>query len=80
MLGSLDCCNIHSSCQTTEYTEYLLTFFSSRPNWDSPPPLHPQAIVFPLLCFRGGGVTLALGREREWGSLNSDEGTDTVVL
>ncbi len=34
----------------------VLGFFSSRPNWDPPPP-QPQESVSPLLCFRGEGVT-----------------------
>ncbi len=56
-------------------------FFSSRPKWDPPPPLHPLTRwrVCPLpLRFRGGGHSRL--RERGWGSPHSDEGTDTVVL
>jgi hypothetical protein len=37
-------------------------FFSSRPNWDPPPP-HPEASVSPLR-FRGGHTRL---RESGWG-------------
>ncbi len=40
------------------------------------PTPHPQASVPPTLWFRGG----TLGRERGWGSPNSDEGKYTVVL
>jgi hypothetical protein len=55
----------------------VLSFFSSRRNWNSPTPLAagecaPQPLV------RGGGHTRL--RERGWGSHNSDEGTYTVVL
>jgi hypothetical protein len=54
-------------------------FFSSRPNWDSPPS-HPQASV-PPPPFGSGGCTLARGIGGDGGgSPNSDEGTDTVVL
>jgi hypothetical protein len=52
------------------------SFFSSRPNWDSPTPSHAGECV-PPLWFRGGGYyTIAWGR----GGPDSDEGTDTVVL
>ncbi len=56
----------------------MLSFFSTRRNWDSPtrtaageyaPPPHP---------LQGEGHTRL--RERGWGSPNSDEGTYTVVL
>jgi hypothetical protein len=59
-----------------------LGFFSSRPNWNPPPP-HPQASVPPLLWFRewGDGVKHSLAGGGDRGGPNSDEeGTDTVVL
>ncbi len=46
----------------------MLSFFSSRRKWDSPPPN-------PLVP--GGHTRL---RVKEWGSPYSDEGTYTVVL
>jgi hypothetical protein len=50
--------------------------FSSRPNWDPPPP-HTQASVSPPLV--PGGRTLF--RELWVGrGPNSDDGTDTLVL
>jgi hypothetical protein len=55
----------------------VLSFFSSRRNWDSPTPLSRQASVPPHPMVRGGGGHT---RERGWGSPNSDEGTYTVVL
>jgi hypothetical protein len=55
----------------------VLGFFSSRRNWDPPPP-HPQASV-PSPLVPGEGHTRL--RERGWGEdPNSDEGTDTVAL
>jgi hypothetical protein len=48
----------------------VLCFFSSRPNWDPPPPNPAGASVFPLAGGRGGGA----------GESHSDEGTNTVVL
>jgi hypothetical protein len=54
----------------------VLSFFSSRPNWDSPNPSHAGECVPPLWFMGGGYYTLAWGR----GGPNSDEGTDTVVL
>jgi hypothetical protein len=42
----------------------VLSFFSSRPNWDSPPP-HTQAIVYPPPPGSGGATPL---RERGGGS------------
>ncbi len=56
-----------------------LSFLSSRPNWDPPPP-HPQASVYPPppMWFQGKG-TLACGKG--WGvGPNFNEGTDNVVL
>jgi hypothetical protein len=47
---------------TTHRVDILLGFFSSRPNWDPPPP-YPQGIVFPLLWYRKGG-THSLAGER----------------
>ncbi len=54
-----------------------LSFFSSRPNWDSPNP-SPAFECAPHLWFWGEGHTG--WRERGWESPNSDEGTYTVVL
>jgi hypothetical protein len=51
----------------------VLSYFSSRRNWNSPNP-SPA----PSLWFRGEGHTH--WRERGWESPNSDEGTYTVVL
>ncbi len=54
----------------------VLGFFSSRRSWDSLPPPHPQANVYPHpLCFVEGQAY-----RRGRGGPNSDEGTDTVVL
>jgi hypothetical protein len=44
----------------------------------TPPPLSPQASVPPHPLVRGGGHTRL--RLKRWGSLNSNEGTYTVVL
>jgi hypothetical protein len=52
-----------------------ISFFSSRPNWDSPNLSHAGECVLPLFG-SGGGRTRLL--ERGWGSPNYDEGTDTV--
>jgi hypothetical protein len=51
----------------------VLRFFSSSPNWDSPTPSHAIECVPPPPSSGGG-------EEREWGSPNSDERTDTVVF
>ncbi len=55
----------------------MLSFFSSRRNWDSPNP-SPEGECAPSLWFRGEGHTR--WRERGWGSPNSDEGTHIVIL
>ncbi len=55
----------------------VLDFFSSRPNWDPPPP-HPQASAPLPFWFRGG--THSLAREGVEGGPNSDVETDSVVL
>ncbi len=55
----------------------VLGFFSSRPNWDPPPP-HPQPHrrrVCPLPLWAGGTPSLA-GE----GGPSSDDVTDTVAL
>ncbi len=59
----------------------VLSFFSSRPNWDFPTPSQADECVYPSpLWFRGGGGgTLARGRGG-WGSPIPDEGTGTLVL
>jgi hypothetical protein len=58
----------------------VLSFFSSRPNWDFPTPLtRLQASVCPPPFGSGGGGTLACGRGG-WGSPNSEEGTATMLL
>ncbi len=54
----------------------VLSFFSSRRNWNSPTPIAASVPPHPLV--RGGGHTRLW--ERGWGSPNSDEGTYTVVL
>jgi hypothetical protein len=54
----------------------VLSFFSSRRNWDSPNP-SPAGERAPPYLVRGGG---AHSLTREWESPNSDEGTYTVVL
>jgi hypothetical protein len=56
----------------------VLSFFSSRRNWDSPIPPQPQASVPPPLPPGFGGGSHSLVGER--GSPNSDEGKHTVVL
>ncbi len=53
----------------------VLSFFSSRWNWDSPTPSFTPP---PTPLVLGGGHTRL--RERGWVSPNSDEGTYTVVL
>ncbi len=55
----------------------VLSFFSSRRNWDSPNPA-PAGECAPPPRFWGEGHTR--GRERGWESPNSDEGRYTVVL
>jgi hypothetical protein len=55
----------------------VLSFFPVVGIGNLPTP-HPQASVPPPLWFRGEGHTR--WREREWESLNSDEGTYTVIL
>ncbi len=54
----------------------VLSFFSSRRNWDSPTP--SPAGEWGLPRFWGEGHTR--WRERGWESPNSDEGTYTVEL
>ncbi len=46
----------------------VLGFFSMVVRIGTPPPPHPQASLFPFLCFRGEGDTLA-GGESGWGVL-----------
>jgi hypothetical protein len=53
----------------------VLSFFSSRWNWDSPTPSPAGECASPR--FWGGHTRW---RERGWEGLNSDEGTYTVVL
>ncbi len=57
----------------------MLSFFSSRRNWDSPNP-SPAGECVPPSFGSGGRGTLDGGRERGWESPNSDAGTYTVVL
>ncbi len=38
----------------------MLSFFSSRPNWDSSTPSHAGEFVYPPLWFRGGGMHTCL--------------------
>jgi hypothetical protein len=52
---------LHLFNRWTQRVDRVLGFFSSRPNWDPPPPPHPQASVSHF-WFRGGGNTLACGR------------------
>ncbi len=70
------CVQMHSLAETHRIGR-VLSFFSSRRNWDSPTP-HPQASMPPPLWFRGGGEHSLAGKG--WGRPNSDEGTYTVVL
>ncbi len=59
----------------------VLSFFSSRPNWDSPTPSHAGEGGPPHFgSGGGGGGGHTRLRERGWGSPNQDEGTDTMVL
>ncbi len=53
----------------------MLSFFSSRQNWDSPTPLAAGECTPPPLFGPGVGVGHTRLRERGWGSPNSDEGT-----
>ncbi len=69
--------SITCSLNPTEQTECQA--FSHVVRIGTPPPPYPQASVFHLLRFAGGGVHAHL-RERGWGCPNSNEGTDTVVL
>jgi hypothetical protein len=62
----------HSVCPTEK-----TSFFSSRPNWDSPTPSHGQVCTSTPFGSGGGHIRL---RERGVGGPNSDEGTYTVVL
>jgi hypothetical protein len=55
----------------------VLSFFSSRRNWDSPTPSPAGECALPPLV-RGEGHTR--WREKGWESPNSDEGTYTAVL
>ncbi len=72
------------SCSSTRAQRFyhrvgrVLSFFSSRRNWDSPTP-QPQASVptHPLVLGGVGAHSLA---GKGWGSPNSDKGTFTVVL
>jgi hypothetical protein len=59
----------------------LLSFFSSRRNWDSPNPSPSGECAPPPSPFGSGGMGSghARRRERGWESSNSDEGTYTVV-
>jgi hypothetical protein len=60
----------------------VLSFFSSRPNWDSPTPSHAGECVYSFLLFGSGrrGMAHSLAGEEGGGSLISDEGTGTLVL
>jgi hypothetical protein len=55
----------------------VLSFFSSRRNWDSPNPSSAGECDPPP---GSGGEEFTRWRERGWESPNSDEGTYTVVL
>ncbi len=57
----------------------VLSFFSSRRNWDSRNP-SPAGECAPPPPFGSGGRAQSLARERGWESPNSDEGTYNVVL
>jgi hypothetical protein len=58
----------------------VLSFFSSRLNWDSPNH-SPAGKCAPLPLVPGwGGGGQPFCRERGWESPNTDEGTNTVVL
>jgi hypothetical protein len=54
----------------------VLSFFSSRRNWDSPTPPPRRRVRPPTFWFRWGGHTRL--RERGWGSPSSDWGTYEV--
>jgi hypothetical protein len=58
----------------------VLSFFSSRRNWDSPPPTPQACLGPPLLWFRGEGHKIACGRGAGGGGPNSNEGTYIVIL
>jgi len=66
---------IFEGCLDSNHREdRVLSFFSSRPIWDPPPP-HPLANVPPLWFERGGTHSLVVE-----GGGKSDEGTYTVVF
>jgi hypothetical protein len=56
----------------------VLSFLSSRPNWDSPTPSDAGECVPPNGS--GGRAHLLVGEERGRGVPNSNEATDTLVL
>ncbi len=64
-------------CMTYPHSRQSVSF-SPVVGIGTPPTPHPQARMPPPLWFRGVGHTRWL--ERGWESLNSDEGTYTVVL
>jgi hypothetical protein len=55
----------------------ILGFFSSRPNWDPPPPPSPSGQCVPSPFIPGGTRSLA---GEGVGGPNTEEGTDAVVL
>jgi hypothetical protein len=55
----------------------VLSFFSSRRNWDSPTPLAAGECAPPPFGPGGGNTRL---QQKGWGSHNSEEVTYTVVL
>jgi hypothetical protein len=57
----------------------VLSFFSSRRNWDSPNPSPAGECAPPPFGSGGRGTWHTRWRERGWESPNSDEGTYTVV-
>jgi hypothetical protein len=57
----------------------VLSFSSSRRNWDSPNP-SPAGESAPPVLGGGGGGSHSLAREGLWESPNFDEGTYTVIL
>ncbi len=76
MCNNFICNSKRDAVAAVQRVDRVLGFLSSRPNWDLPPP-YPQASVSPPLV--SGGWALSFAGDGV-GGLNSDEGTDTVVL
>jgi hypothetical protein len=67
-------CEVSSSTAAT--SRQSAGFFSSRPNWVSPPP-HPKKSVATPFGSKGGDTLACCG---EGGGSQCDEGTDALVL